>query len=170
MKRLVLLRHAKAVPHGAIRDFDRGLEPRGRVEAGRSARLLADLGLAPDVAVVSPARRTQETWAQVSPILHAGAVEEDKTVYEADARALLSCAQRRAEADTVLIVGHNPGLKDAARLLMGEGPHNVYAAANLARGLPTSCALVLAFDGAVEVRSARLAAFIAPEREDDDAA
>lgn len=170
MKRLVLLRHAKAVPHGSAKDFDRGLEPRGRVEAGRAARLLADLGLAPDVAVISPARRTQETWAQVSPILHAGAVELDETVYEADARTLLACAQRRAEADTVLIVGHNPGLKDVARLLMGEGPHNVYAVANLARGLPTSCALVLAFDGAVEARTARLAAFVAPEREDDDAA
>jgi phosphohistidine phosphatase len=170
MTRLVLLRHAKAVPHGAAKDFDRALEPRGRVEAGRAARLLADLGLAPDVAVVSPARRTLETWAQVEPYLPAAAVEHDATVYEADAKALLDCAARRPEAGTVLIVGHNPGLKDLARLLMGEGPHNVYAVANLARGLPTSCALVLAFDGPVATRTARLAAFIAPEREDDDAA
>lgn len=169
MKRLVLLRHAKAAPHGSAKDFDRALEPRGRVEAGRVARLLADLGLTPAVAVVSPSRRTLETWAQVEPHLPAAAVDHDESVYEADAKALLDCAARRAEADTALIVGHNPGLKDVARLLMGEGPHNVYAVAHLARGLPTSCALVLAFDGGVAPRTARLAAFIAPEREDDDA-
>lgn len=170
MRRLILLRHAKAIPHGAAPDFDRGLEPRGRVEAARVGRLLADLGLAPDVAVVSPSRRTMETWAQVEPLLSAKAVEQDETVYDASAKALLDCAARRSEAETVLIVGHNPGLKDVARLLMGEGPHNVYAVAHLARGLPTSCALVLALDGQLAAGSARLAAFVAPEREDDDAA
>jgi phosphohistidine phosphatase len=168
MRRLVLLRHAKAVrPEPGMADFDRGLEPRGRVEAARAAQLLADLGLQPDVALVSPARRTRETWSVVSEQLTAGAVEEDAAIYEATAGNLLRSAAVHSEADILLMVGHNPGLKDLARTLMGEGPHDTNAATTLSRGLPTSCAVVLAIEGAPSPRLARLIALITPERDDD---
>jgi phosphohistidine phosphatase len=169
MRRLVLLRHAKAVrPGPAMADFDRGLEPRGRVEAARAARLLADLGLAPDMALISPSQRTRQTWSIVSETLPARAVEFVDTIYDADVRTLLDHAAAHAVAETVLMVGHNPGLKDLARTLMGDGPHDAHAAEALARGLPTSCAAVLGLDGAPTPRAARLIALVVPERDGDD--
>jgi phosphohistidine phosphatase len=169
MRRLVLLRHAKAVrPEPGLADFDRGLEPRGRVEAARVAQLIADLELAPDLALVSPAKRTRDTWRVMEKTLPARAVEHDDELYDADTGTLLSRLVAHADADTLLVVAHNPGLKDVARLLMGEGPHNIAAVDKLARGLPTSCALVLTLEGAPAPGAARLAAFLAPERDDDD--
>lgn len=169
MRRLILLRHAKAVrPTPGQKDFDRGLEPRGRAEAARSAQLIADLGLLPDVVLVSPAERTRETWSVMAETLAGTAPEFDETIYDASPQDLLKSISGKANADTLLLVGHNPGLKDVARTLMGEGPHDSNATAALARGLPTSCATVLAIDGAPKPRTARLIAFIAPERDEDD--
>jgi phosphohistidine phosphatase len=168
MRRLVLLRHAKAVrPEPGLGDFDRGLEPRGRVEAARAARLLNDLHLAPDLVLLSPSLRTRETWAEMADLLPAGAVELDCELYDAACGTLLDRIAAHARADTLMIVGHNPGLREAAHALMSDGPHDARAAASLARGLPTACAVVLGIDGAPALRSARLAAFVAPERDDE---
>ncbi len=169
MRRLILLRHAKAVrPVPGQDDFDRGLEPRGRAEAARAAQLLADLELKPDCVLVSPALRTRETWDVVAKTLPAPEPELDKTIYEASVKDLLASASKHADADTVLMVGHNPGFKDFARALMSEGPHDTNAMNALMRGLPTSCATVLAIDGALAPRKARLISFVAPERDDDE--
>jgi phosphohistidine phosphatase len=170
MRTLVLLRHAKAVrPEPGLADFDRGLEPRGRLETARCARLLLDLGLVPDLALVSPAKRTRDTWTVAAETLAAGAVEHDEAIYDADVGALLASIVAHDDVAALLLVGHNPGLKDVARALMGEGPHNVAAVDLLTHGLPTSCALVFGLDGATNRGAARLLAFIAPERDDDDA-
>jgi phosphohistidine phosphatase len=169
MRRLVLLRHAKAVrPTPGLADFDRGLEPRGRVEAARAARLMADLELAPDLALVSPAKRTRETWSAMAETLPARAEQFDGALYDAHTGTLLASIAAHAEVEALLVVAHNPGLKDVARALMGEGPHNLAAVDLLERGLPTSCALVLSLDGAPTPGAARLIAFIAPERAGDE--
>lgn len=165
MRRLVLFRHAKAVrPAPELADIDRVLEPRGRVEAARAAQLLADLGVAIDVALVSPAARTRQTWEVLADTLTAGEVVIEPRIYDADPETLIDLAAEQADADTVMIVGHNPGLKDAARLAMGGGPHDARALEALARGLPTSCALVLGLNGTPMPGAARLSAFVAPER------
>jgi phosphohistidine phosphatase len=170
MRRLILLRHAKAVRPGPdTDDFERGLEPRGRAEAARAAKLLADLALFPDVVLVSPAARTRDTWSIVADTLKAPKPRFEGGIYDASVKDLLDIAAPYSEAGTVLMVGHNPGFKDLARALMGEGPHDTNAAAALSRGLPTSCAPVLALDGTLEPGTARLIALIAPERDDDDA-
>lgn len=134
LKGLYLLRHAKAVPHGTMNDFDRVLADRGRSDMALLARHLAALDPAPDLALVSPAARTRETWALAG--LPRVPVRIEEAIYEASARTLLRLVQ--ALPDKVglpILVGHNPGLEDfAASLPAPESP---------LRSLPTA-GLVLA--------------------------
>ncbi len=65
MRRLVVMRHAKAVAT-APSDHARGLAPRGRADAEQVGRWLRERGIAPDAALVSDAQRTRETWEQVT--------------------------------------------------------------------------------------------------------
>ena len=59
MRRLILMRHGEAErPHAGVDDFDRSLDEAGRAESRRMGRALAEAGLAPDLALVSAARRT----------------------------------------------------------------------------------------------------------------
>ena len=67
MRRLLLLRHAKAErsqPGG--RDHDRVLAARGRADAKKLGAYLARHAFVPDRALVSTSARTRETWAQVA--------------------------------------------------------------------------------------------------------
>ena len=62
MKRLGLLRHAKSdMDDAALRDFDRGLNDRGRRGAALIGRYIAELGIGWDVAIASPATRVKRT-------------------------------------------------------------------------------------------------------------
>ena len=65
MLRLLLLRHAKAVPFRGSRDHDRALTERGRSDAGLLGAFIATDGLTPRIAIHSGARRTRETLAIV---------------------------------------------------------------------------------------------------------
>jgi phosphohistidine phosphatase len=63
-----------------------------------------------------------------------------------------------------LVIGHNPGLHDVARLLIASG--DVAARERLNEGLPTAGLLVIDFAGAdwqkLHPRSGRLERFITP--------
>ena len=63
MKRIFLLRHAKAVAKDEASDIDRVLAPHGRDQMGRIAQHLAETRAQADLAIVSPAARTRETWS-----------------------------------------------------------------------------------------------------------
>ena len=168
MRRIVLLRHAKAVrPDQGLSDFDRPLDARGRDEAPRAGQLLADVAVTPDIALVSAALRTRQTWDLIADLVPARTVIVESDLYLADAETWLDHLSAHADAETVLGVGHNPGLKDAADVLMGPSGHDTRARASLAAGLPTSCAVILSLDGAPAPGVARLAAFLAPARESD---
>lgn len=146
MKRLLLLRHAKAVPHGTANDFDRTLAKRGRQDMEAIARHLATLDPAPDLALVSPAARTRETWALCG--LPDVKVRFEETIYEASVGALWRLVQALPDdARLPILVGHNPGFEDVAAMLEAESPM---------RGLPTA-GLVLAEWDAAHWREAELA-------------
>ena len=132
--RLLLLRHAKAErPSEGGRDFDRPLAERGRADAAAVGAYLADQALAPDRVLVSSARRAEDTWQCVRTAL--GAAPQAETVaelYGAPAERILAAVRARgAQADTLLVVAHNPGLEDLARLLAG-GPPEALPTAGLA--------------------------------------
>ena len=68
--RLLLLRHAKAEKGGpGVDDRDRALNPRGRTDAARIGAYMAHHGLLPGGALVSPARRTRETFERLNEAL-----------------------------------------------------------------------------------------------------
>jgi phosphohistidine phosphatase len=125
MLRLLLLRHAKAAWPSGTMDLDRPLAKRGEKAAVLMGRYLKDEGLEPDLVLVSPARRTQETWDLVRPILGDIAARRDGRIYEAPVARLLTVLQEvEPEVRTLLIIGHNPGFEDLAKLLIGEGDMN----------------------------------------------
>ncbi|MET0529723.1 MAG: histidine phosphatase family protein, partial [Microvirga sp.] len=122
MLRLLLLRHAKATWPAGILDLDRPLAPRGQNAALLMGNYMRSEFLAPDLALVSPARRTQETWERVQPIIGEVQTRQDGRIYEAPVARLLNVLQEvEPEARTVLMIGHNPGFEELASLLIGEG-------------------------------------------------
>jgi phosphohistidine phosphatase len=143
MRRLMLLRHAKTertAPSG--RDADRKLMLRGHADAPIIGTYMARHGFVPDLACVSPATRAQETWALVAPYFaKAPDVTTDPRIYNATVEKLFAVASEAAEAQVVLIVGHNPGLHDFARYLIASG--DIDAREELNEKLPTSGLVVI---------------------------
>lgn len=120
MKRLGLLRHAKSDWDDlALRDFDRGLNARGRKGAALMGRHIRDAGPSWDLILASPAERVKRT-------LEAAALDGPVTwqpdAYLADAASLLALVRNAPdEAGAVLLVGHNPGLHEFALTLVAPG-------------------------------------------------
>ena len=108
MPRLILLRHAKAEPHRAD-DHSRVLAERGRADAAAARPVLA--ALSPEIAVVSTAARTRETWELANP----GGVTAvyDDRVYEASVADLREVLEEQS-AGSVVLVGHNPSIERLA--------------------------------------------------------
>jgi len=114
MKRLTLLRHAKSTWDDPVaRDFDRPLNRRGRLAARRVGEEMRSLGLTFDIATASPALRVKETLAEVEAGYgRAFGAAFDQRVYLASPETLLDIVQAAAdEAESLLVVGHNPGLE-----------------------------------------------------------
>jgi phosphohistidine phosphatase len=131
---LVLLRHGKSDWSTDLPDHDRPLAPRGRRQAVESGRWLAE-HVQVDVAVVSTAVRARATWELAG--VPAPVVRLEERVYAASGQALLAVVEEQADAETVLLVGHNPGLEDLVALLTGEDvelPTSAVAVVDLASG------------------------------------
>ncbi|MGH9229075.1 MAG: SixA phosphatase family protein [Acidimicrobiales bacterium] len=124
MRRLWLLRHAKSSWDDAgLPDRLRPLAPRGVRAAGAVARHLRTTAVAPDLVLCSPARRAVQTWDGVAPGVPGGTrVEIDEAIYHAGGDELLARIRHVPwQAESVLVIGHNPGLQDLAVGLAGAG-------------------------------------------------
>jgi phosphohistidine phosphatase len=168
MRTLLLLRHAKSDwNESRLDDFDRKLAPRGRDAAPKIGRWLAENGLFPDVALVSSARRAQETWDLAAPQVGGRTdTRRERALYLAtpgEILAVLGAVDPAARC--VVIVGHNPGFESLAGMLAGAGS-DADAAANLARGFPTAGLALFAVDSEtwrdVATASVRLVRFVRP--------
>lgn len=130
MKRVLLLRHAKAVEKSPA-DFDRVLAARGRADMVAVSRYLAAERLAPELALVSPAARTRETWSLAG--LPEIPVRFDDRIYEAEMSDLLDIlTSTDDEVGTVLLVGHNPGIEELAAAMASEPAPPAFPTASLA--------------------------------------
>jgi phosphohistidine phosphatase len=165
--RLMIFRHAKA-EKGApgTRDRDRPLAARGLKDAPQMGAYMAHHALVPRHALVSPARRTRETWDGLAATLPAGipVLYEDR-LYDATPETIIAAVKETsAKIGTLVVVGHNPGLYEAARLLIAAG--DVEARERLNEGLPTSGLAVIDFAGddwnKLHPRSGRLERFVTP--------
>ena len=166
MRRLMLLRHAKSHWPTGVADRDRPLAARGREAAPVMGRYLADELLLPDLVLISPAKRTVETWEMVAPMLpEKPATQYEPRIYEAKVERLLDVVQDiEGNVRTLLMIGHNPGFVELATLLTGHGDR--YAAARMSQKYPTCGLAVLDFAvddwRDVAERGGRLDRFVTP--------
>lgn len=120
-KTLILIRHAKTeqAPAG-LSDFERALTERGERNAPEMAERLLRQSLQPDRILSSPAVRAISTARLMAPVfgIPAHHIEEDAALYHADPGVIASCIARTAEEiNTLVLVGHNPGISQLAALL-----------------------------------------------------
>ncbi|WP_245607237.1 SixA phosphatase family protein [Pseudonocardia spinosispora] len=113
-RRLVVLRHAKSSWPDGVADRDRPLAARGLREAPLAGRWLNEHVGAIDLVLCSPARRAAQTWAAVAEELDTvPEMRIEDRLYPGSPTDLTAAARRSpAEAATVLLIGHNPGLED----------------------------------------------------------
>lgn len=139
MHQLILMRHAKAErAQDGQPDHDRALSPAGREAAFRMRVRLRSLAVAPDVVLVSSARRTRETLDCVAFWNEQPNIEEMETLYMAPAARLLETLRELRETMlSVLVIGHNPGLHELAVMLASGATERGEAHAALDRGFPT---------------------------------
>lgn len=146
MTRLVLMRHAKAVRAPGMTDHDRPLAGRGRTDAVLVADWLQAHGFAPDLVIASDSARTRETMNIVLPRFSPlPAARLEPGLYLAEAEEILAVAQTAPAPETLMLIGHNPGIAELAVALTGVGePEDVR---RIAASFPTSAAAILEFDG-----------------------
>lgn len=111
MKRVGLLRHAKSdwSDHDK-RDFDRGLNERGRQGARLMGQHIRAEGTQWPLIRASSAERVRRT---VECALPSADIAFDQRLYLASAETLVEIiSELPDEADAVLLVAHNPGLQD----------------------------------------------------------
>ena len=168
MRTLILLRHAKAVAaDGKIRDRDRPLAERGQKDAPKVGAYMGRHQLVPDCALVSPSKRTRETWELVAPALgkRMDATYEER-LFDASPQAVVDIIQEiGASCPTLLIVGHNPSLHRVAVGLIAAG--DLDAREQLREGLPTSGLVTIEFPfddwKKVHAPAGRLSHFVTPD-------
>lgn len=120
MRQLILTRHAKSDwGDPTVADHDRPLNDRGRRDAPVMARRLAESGTAIERIISSTALRARTTAAAFGKALELE-VELDHELYLASGHTLLQKAAE-AEAASVMLVAHNPGITDLAWNLSGGG-------------------------------------------------
>jgi len=166
--RLMLLRHAKSDwSQPGLGDRARPLNPRGRKAAPKVGAYMARHALVPDLVVTSTATRVRETLDLVLPAFkRPPKVKHDARVYEAESDALLDVLKETPfEIQSLLLVGHNPGLAELAELLIASG--KTEARTRLAAKFPTAALAVIDFAGddwgKLRPRSGRLERFIVPK-------
>lgn len=119
MLRLMLFRHAKSDWPAGVPDRERPLAARGRKAAPVMGDYMVRAGLTPAQVLVSPARRTLETWTAASDSwVSPPPTSYEEAIYEASARELLALVQRRGDGSPLMLVGHNPGLESLTALLV----------------------------------------------------
>lgn len=173
MKRLYLLRHAKSSwGSPELADHERPLNQRGQDAAAAMGRHLAGWERPPQAILASTARRVLETLAILHPLagLKQAPVQRDRGLYLAEPAALLARLRLApTEADSLLMVGHNPGIHDFALRMAGEiSEANVEMRERLRADYPTCALAVFDFPQAASWREigwgqGRLEAFVTPK-------
>jgi phosphohistidine phosphatase len=173
MRRLLLLRHAKAersLPGEP--DAGRGLIERGRKDAAKIGAYMARHGLTPDRVLVSPALRAQETWKQAAATWPKAPTSSNADrLYDAPSQAIFAVIKDApAAAHNLLVVGHNPGLHELAIFLIASG--DIELREHLREKLPTGGLVVIDFPvdawPSLHPHSGRLERFVSPRSLETD--
>jgi phosphohistidine phosphatase len=160
MKRVVIVRHGKAVPYGYEDDFNRDLTERGRNDAALIGSELRSRGIQPGLMIASPATRALETARIFAQQLEYEPenIREMEEIYDGltTGEFIELIHGLPPETDTVFFFGHNPGF--------------YYFVANLLQifhgDMPTTSTVGIDFDvdnwDGVKARSGKLAFHLFP--------
>ena len=147
-RNLILLRHAKSSWAEVLPDRERPLNRRGRRDAAAVGELLAERGVRADIALVSSALRTRETWRRAA---DAGAVAttvvETDVLYDAESEDIVGVLRELpSDVTTVVVVAHFPGIPETVAYL-SEGRGSESAWDGVRAGFPTSAVATLRVPG-----------------------
>lgn len=123
MKTLLILRHAKSSwEDSSLSDYERPLNERGMKTAPFIGSILLENKLQPDVILSSPALRASQTALLVKEGGGLDAeIEFNDRIYEASPFHLLEIVTATpASANSLMLIGHNPGMEGLLKLLTGE--------------------------------------------------
>ena len=156
MKKLLLIRHAKAEKDTTVKDIDRPLKYIGIQDAGFMADRLKDNSIIPQHIITSPALRTKTTAEIFADQLSLPEPVIDRSIYEASQQTLLGVINKLPNKyDFIALVGHNPGIAYILHYLTGQ-----------IKDVHTSTVAVVDFDtddwAAVSGETGKLAYFSSP--------
>ena len=164
---IILLRHGKSSwSDPTISDVDRPLARRGERASKRIAKHLRRKRIRPDLVLCSPSLRTRQTLEAIAPSLGKGcSVELAPELYAASEQELLERLRALHEsADSVMLIGHNPGLQELALVLASRGD----ALSKLQQKFPTGAlaTLVVGSDSwaAIGPGDAKLVDYVVPRQ------
>jgi phosphohistidine phosphatase len=167
IKRLVLMRHAKADWPGGVADHERPLEERGHREAPLAGKWLLKHGVVPDFILCSSALRTRQTCTWVCSELgdKAPTPKLEDGLYGASALRMLAVINHVPDTvTTLMVISHMPGVQDLAmHLASRDSNHDAYMDA--ATRYPTSGLSVFETDKSwaeLDGQDARLTHFKVP--------
>jgi phosphohistidine phosphatase len=122
MKHVFLVRHAKSSwAESGIGDHARPLTDRGISDTAKVFLRLRDAVTTPEAIISSDALRAHSTATRLTQTLglHASVLQLEPALYHASAEEILEVIQDcKDSVRSAAFVGHNPGLTDAANLLV----------------------------------------------------
>jgi len=130
LKNLFLIRHAKSDWDADFdNDHGRPLSDRGKKNAKALSKFLSERDFSPAIAYVSDSRRTIQTHKILSAYKSlSGKTIFTEKIYEASLEEILSIIRNTNEKyDSILLVGHNPGLETFVNYLLGNKTGSVFA-------------------------------------------
>lgn len=147
MQRLILMRHATAHNSAPGGDVERPLSEVGQAEALAMGRALAAKGIKPDMALVSGAVRTRQTWDHLSQAFGDVDLHIEDALYNAPARTLRSAVEAAEDdAGCLLLLAHNPGVHELAvdYLIESAASHTILD--RFSQGFPPASAAIFQVD------------------------
>ncbi|POH75466.1 SixA phosphatase family protein [Arthrobacter glacialis] len=167
IKKLILMRHAKAAFPLGVEDHDRPLAQRGHTEAPLAGKWLVENSVLPDFILCSSALRTRQTCTWVCQQLadKAPTPKLETALYAAGATSMLSVVNHVPETvNTLMVISHMPGIQSLAlRLASRDSDQDAYM--DLASGFPTSGFAVFDYTGdwaTLDGQDAQLSNFVVP--------
>lgn len=129
MKTLTILRHAKSSwDHRGLPDYERPLSRRGEKNAPMMAARLTDAGIRPSLIMSSPAVRAWTTAKIVAREISYPVefLQRENSLYLAGVERLLDLvAEQDTGFNSIVVVGHNPGLTEFANYLLPDVTDNI---------------------------------------------
>src|SRR6266566_4392859 len=112
VRTIILLRHGKSSRSDpTLADLDRPLAPRGERASQRIAKYIRQKKIRPALVLYSPSLRTRQTLEAIESSLGKRSVVELEPRLQALPESV----------DSVMLIGHNPGLHELARTLASRG-------------------------------------------------